>query len=284
MSEGDLARALLRALVYVGSIAGAGGVLFAASFPRAAVGARRALNWQIALGCGLLLFIEPLRYAAFQLAAAQGDWTLAFGPDLRWMAFETPMGRSAGARWIAALVLLTLGMRSTSIGRVAAVAMIGSFALEGHSASADAWTALGTAALLVHVATVHWWLGSLYPLLQLIRHGERATVVWAVESFSRRALSIVAGLVLAGGFLLVVLTGWTFRLESAYQQRFLFKLGLVAFLLAIAASNKLRLTPLLTRNYEAGSAKLATSIRTEMVVGLAILAATAWAITVSPED
>jgi putative copper export protein len=284
VSEGELARFLLRVLVYVASIAAAGGVLFRASFPRASADIRPALDRQIIVGCCLLLLVEPLRYAAFQVAAAQGDWGAAFGPDLRWMAFQTPMGQAAGTRWIAALALLALGLRWTPFALAVAVIMIGSFALEGHSASAETRTVLGTAGLLIHVAAVHWWLGALYPLLRLTRHGEPSAVVATVDRFSRRAVWIVGGLVVAGALLLAVLTGWTLRIESAYQQRFLFKLGLVAFLLSLAAWNKQRLTPLLAREYEVGSAKLANSIRIEIVVGFAILAATAWAISVSPED
>lgn len=284
MIERDLLQALLRALVYGGSIGVAGGVLFRLSFPRAAGHIRGALNWQIVIGCCLLLLVEPMRYAAFQIAASQGDWPLAFGPDLRGMAFETPMGQAAGTRWFAALLLITLGLRSAAIGVVAAVAMIGSFALEGHGASADARTILGTVALLVHLAAVHWWLGSLYLLLALARRADPAAFAPTIELFGRRAVWTVAGLVAAGALLLAILTGWTLRVESAYQQRFLFKIGLVSVLLAIAAWNKLRFTPLLRQDHEAGAAKLRASIRVEIVAGLLILAATAWAISVSPDE
>jgi len=284
VSGQDLLVAVLRAAVTVASIAAAGGVFFKASFPRAAIETRGAVAAQVLLGCCLLLFLEPIRYGVFQLAAAQGDWRLAFDPSLRWMAFQTPMGQAAGTRWVAALVLLTLGRKSIRLALAASVALVLSYALEGHTASEEAFTVFGTAAVLLHVAAVHWWLGALHPLLVLTRAGDPQTTVAVIEAFSRRAVWIVAGLVAAGGLLLAMLTHWTLKLESAYQQRFLFKLALVALLLSLAAWNKMRLTPLLARNYEAGSATLAASIKMEMIAGLAILAATAWAIGVSPDD
>ena len=280
----DSALILLRILVYVGSIAAAGGILFALSFPRAANEIRDIIERQIDFGCGLLLLTEPVRYVTFQLAVSGGDWSLAFGPDLRWMGMQTPMGQAAGARLIAALSLLTLGLRSAALNLSAALVMIGSFLLEGHTASSEARSALSTTALLVHLAGVHWWLGALYPLLALTRRSDQATLVSAVETFSRRAVWIVAGLMAAGALVLGLLTGWSLRIESAYQQRFLLKLGLVALLLAIAAWNKLRLTPLLRREEEAGAAKLTVSIRVEIVTGLLILAATTWAISTAPDE
>jgi len=280
----DSALILLRILVYVGSIAAAGGILFALSFPRAANEIRDIIERQIDFGCGLLLLTEPVRYVTFQLAVSGGDWSLAFGPDLRWMGMQTPMGQAAGARLIAALSLLTLGLRSAALNLSAALVMIGSFLLEGHTASSEARSALSTTALLVHLAAVHWWLGALYPLLALTRRSDQATLVSAVETFSRRAVWIVAGLMAAGALVLGLLTGWSLRIESAYQQRFLLKLGLVALLLAIAAWNKLRLTPLLRREEEAGAAKLTVSIRVEIVTGLLILAATTWAISTAPDE
>ena len=84
----------LRILVYAGSIAAAGGVLFALSFPGAADQVRSDIGRQIRFGCLLLLAVEPLRYFAFQLAVAQGDWSQAFAPDMRWMAFANAFDNS----------------------------------------------------------------------------------------------------------------------------------------------------------------------------------------------
>ncbi len=175
---------------------------------------------------------------------------------VRWLGLQTPVGQAAAIRFIAALTLQTLGSKSVAVRVTAAVTMIGSFLLEGHTASAEWRSALSTTALLLHLAAIHWWLGSLYPLLAMTRRGDPRTLVSAVEAFSSRAVWIVATLVAAGAVLLGHLTGWTLRIDSAYQLRFLFKLGLVILLLSIASWNKFRLTPLLRRDPAAGAAAL----------------------------
>jgi hypothetical protein len=72
MIEHDLLPILLRVLVYVASIAVAGGVLFAFSFPRAASEVQPALRRQLVIGFCLLLLVEPVRYVVFQLAISGG--------------------------------------------------------------------------------------------------------------------------------------------------------------------------------------------------------------------
>jgi len=283
MIELDALRIVLRALTYVGSIAAAGGVVFALSFPRAADTIRSDIERQIIVGCCLLLLVEPVRYIAFQLAISSGDWSRAFAADLRWMGMQTPMGQAAAIRWIAAAAILTFGLRQTAATTIAAVVLIGSFALEGHTASSEARTALGTSALFIHITAVHWWLGALYPLLVLTRAAKPTTLSNIVETFGRRAIWVVAALLAGGVVVLALLTGARLDLASAYQRRFLLKISLVAMLLSIAARNKLRLTPLLSGDPEAGRAKLRASIKAEILVGLSIVVTTAWALDSSPE-
>jgi putative copper resistance protein D len=271
----------LRALVHAGSIAAAGSVLFASSFPRAAAAIPSNIQRQMAFGCCLLLLVEPLRYATFQLAIAQHNWSLAFGPDLRWMAFQTPMGRALAVRLIAAAILLFA--RAPSIRLGAALLMLGSFLIEGHTASSDDASILTTVLLFLHLAAVHWWLGALYPLATLIRQASAAAFLPAVEGFGAWAVPIVVGLLAAGTVLLGVLTSWQLNLDSAYQQRFLVKIGLVSAMLAIAAYNKLRLTPRLARDPVSGATQLLRSIRMESLIALSILAATAWALSATPD-
>ena len=122
---------ILRALVYVGSIAGAGGVIFALSFPDAALAIERPLKRQILIGCWLILLVEPLRYVTFQLAATEGDWSAAFAPDVRWMAFATGFGKAAAVRMIAAAALLAANLLRRGVALAAAVTLIASFALRG---------------------------------------------------------------------------------------------------------------------------------------------------------
>ena len=272
---------ILRALVYVGSIAGAGGVIFALSFPDAALAIERQLKRQILIGCWLILMVEPLRYVTFQLAATEGDLSAAFAPDVRWMAFATGFGKAAAVRMIAAAALLAANLLRRGVALAAAATLIASFALEGHTLNAANEPVL-VALLIVHLAAICWWIGALYPLLVVLGRAPPELAAATIAAFARRAAWIVLALVVAGALLLLALTGAEFDPASDYQQRFGCKLLLVAVLLALAAWNKLRLTPLHETNYAVGSRKLRQSIKGEMTAALLILGATAWIITASP--
>lgn len=273
----------LRALVYAGSIGVAGGALFSLSFPKAGAAVAPTLRRQIAFAFVLLLLVEPLRYAAFQLAIADGDPNLAFGPDLRAMGLETPIGQAALVRLAAAGVVLTaVLLRARLVAGVAAVAVIGSFLLEGHTAASDE-RALLAPLLALHLVGVHWWLGALVPLIAVTRLADPSEAAAAIEAFGRQAIWIVAVLVAAGAALALFLVGGVIDLDIAYQQRLLIKLALVAMLIAIAGVNKLRLTPLLRTDYAEGAHKLRASIRIEITVAAAILIATAWLTATAPD-
>ena len=283
MIDSDVITATLRGLVYVGSIGVAGSMLFALSYPQAMSACRAALRGQAIAGFCLLLVVEPLRYVAFQLAIAGGDWGLAFGPDLIGMGFETPIGQAAATRLLAAAAILFVGFRIPAIGLAAAFAMIGSFLLEGHTAAGEMPIILA-ALLFVHLTSVHWWLGALCPLLALLRNAQPATAIATIETFSTRAVLVVPALLTAGALLAVLLAGDYIRLDSAYLQRLAIKLVLVAGLLAIAAFNKLRLTPLLGRDFQLGAARLRSSICVEISIALTVLAATAWLVGAAPDS
>jgi putative copper export protein len=279
--EPDSLAVILRALVYAGAIGAAGGVLFSLSFAAAGRHVEGALNRQIFTACWLLVLVEPMRYVAFQLAIAEGDASVAFAPAMRWMALQTPIGQASAARLIGAIVLLATRRRWPGVSLAAAAVMIASFGLEGHTVS-NGNRLLLAPLLLIHFAAISWWVGALYPLLALIRQAPPPVVVQTVRTFGRRAVGVVAALLAAGVVLLIVLCGGELRPDSAYQQRFVVKLTLVAALFSLAAWNKLRLTPLLDASYALGAAKLRRSIHCEIAVALVILAATAWIIGTSP--
>ncbi|MBN1238215.1 MAG: CopD family protein [Gammaproteobacteria bacterium] len=282
MIDVELLSAGSRTLTYVGSVAVAGAMLFAASFPRAADAIAPELRRQAVAGFALLLVAEPLRYLGFQLAVAEGDWALAFGPDMRWLGLQTPMGNAAGVRLIAAAVIVFVGLRVHALGLAAALIMIGSFLLQGHTVSGEPRLAVA-ALLLVHLAAVHWWLGALLPLSFLTRRADPRLAAATVAAFSARAVWVVVALLAAGIALALTLTGAELRPASPYQQRLLVKLVLVAAVLGIAARNKMRLVPLLKCDYALGAAKLRASIRCEIAAALAVLTASAWLVGVPPD-
>lgn len=281
MSAAEIASVVLRTLGYAGAIGVAGGALFRLGFPAAANGVAPVVRRQILGGFLLLLAVEPLRYAAFQLAIADGDWALAFGPDLRWMGLETPIGQAALVRLAAAAVVVIAGLRVRLLALAGALTVIGSFLIEGHTA-ASATRPIAAPLLFVHLAAVSWWIGALPPLLALTRTTQPGIVGATMRVFGRRAAWIVGALLIAGAGLAVLLTGGVLQPDGAYQQRLLIKLALVAALLSFAAWNKLRLTPLLATDYAAAVSRLRVSIRWEIAIALVILTVSAWLVTTAP--
>lgn len=279
----DLVSVALRTFSYVGSIAVAGAVLYALSFPSAGEIVKPAIRRQIIVGFCVLLIIELARYIVFQLSIAMGDLSMAFGPDLRWMGLQTPIGQASVLRIVAALVVVAAGSRHWLFSLPAALALIASFLMEGHTASSAERLVLAVL-LFFHLAAVHWWLGALYPLINLTREAEPQTLVNVVESFGVRAVWIVFVLVAAGVSLLLLMTGGHFDVDNPYQQRVMVKLILVAMLLSIAAWNKLRLTPLLSQDHVTGARRLRASIRIEIAAAFLVLAATAWLVSTSPQS
>ena len=280
-AEADWLAVLLRALVYAGTVLAAGAVLFRLSFP-ALPSATPALRRQLWLGAALLILCEPLRYLLFLQQIAGGDLALALSPSMRWIGMQTPLGQAAVVRLAAVAVLLVAGLRWPALGLAAAGAMIGAYLIEGHTASSDA-RALLAPLLFLHLLAVHWWIGGLPGLFAATRAAPAHELARAVRRFGSLAAWAVAMLVIAGGVLLGVLTGWRLDLASGYQQAVLLKLGAVAVILAIAAVNKWRLTPALARDADSARAALRTSLIVETGVALLILLATALAISFPPE-
>lgn len=277
--ELDWVSVLLRMLVYVATIAVAGGV-----FVRATLGMQQVagtINRQIFFGAILLLVCEPLRYLTFQLSIAQGDWEMAFDPAMRWMGVETPLGQAAGVRFLGTLVVVT-GIIWRPLAVVGALVVVGAYLIEGHTLSDDSRVPLA-ALLFVHLVVVHWWIGALLPLRSALAVMDTQTAASTVERFGRIAVVGVGVLFVAGAILLATLTGWQLVPTQAYQQGFALKLLAFIAILLVAAVNKLRWTPKLATNPDYGRSGLRTWLTIETIIAATVLAATAAAISFPPK-
>jgi putative copper export protein len=282
-AELDGATILLRAMTYAGTIAVAGSTLFAMTMGWTAQ--RQFIRSQVLAGAFVLLICEPIRYGLFQLSIAQGDVALAFDPSMRWIGMETPIGQASLTR-LAGLCIALVGLLSSSLLAAAgALIMIGSFLIEGHTASSDLRYLL-MPLLFLHLLVAHWWFGALLPLR--IALGTRviadSQLSGDIHLFGQQAIVAVAILFGAGALLLSILIDWQPDLTKAYQQGFLLKIGAFFIIMLIAAINKLRLTPLLRANPIAGRLALRRSISIEISVAAAILIATATATSFPPVD
>lgn len=278
----------LRTLIYAGTILAAGACLFAATFPQQAEAIRPALQRQILLGALLIAVVEPLRYAMFQLSIAGGDAGLAFSPDMVWMGLELPGGQAALMRIASIGLILVSGMWAVGRGSLSWVLglggsalAIGSYALEGHTAgSAQPWWM--SLLLVIHVFAVHWWIGGLWPLASAARVLPGAELAAAVERFGRVAVALVAMLLVAGAIKLIWIVGWPLDPMNGYQQLFAAKILGVVAILALAARNKFRITPLLRIDAEAGADRLRSSIGLELAVALMLLVLTGLITSTAP--
>ena len=203
--------------------------------------------WQVALGAPVALTVA-LALAAAILSA------LAIGTS------QAPLR--------IALALAAWGLGSAS------------FAASGHAATAPP-RSIALAAVTVHALALIFWMGALLPLALALR---TEAAEGLLRRFSALAVPLVALLVLSGGVLTWLQSGSLIALAgSTYGAVLGAKLVLVAGLLALAARNRLVLTPALGAGDPAAAPRLTRAIRAEIMLGLAVLAlASAFRLTPPP--
>jgi copper transport protein len=131
--------------------------------------------------------------------------------------------------------------------------------------------------MAAHGVVIAFWVGSLWPLLRLLRTQDTGAAATIVMRFSRLAVIAVAVLVATGLILATLQLGGdvTALVATPYGQLLLIKLGVVALLLLLAIYNKFRLTPALTDGAPDAVGRLSRAIRLEIAAVGLILAVTA---------
>ena len=233
---------LARIGVYLGLFVGVGGVFFAAWIGCGPYGEKTILgSLKIGLVCavfslalqGLDLLNLPLG-AMLTLAPWKGALGTSFGPSMLIAIAAMIIARIAWQR-----ASMTIAWVLTSI------AMIGvgfSLATSGHAATAPPqW--LTPTLVFVHGIAVAYWVGALAPLAIMARrrHNDLPRVI---RQFSNVAVPLVGLLVLTGIVLAIIqLASFRALIDTWYGIILLIKLVLVTLLLALAALNRLYLTP-----------------------------------------
>jgi copper transport protein len=268
----ELLTAIIKALTYLAAFGGAGAVLAHASLHRGQVMAGSLARYVQVSGVILALAASG---AAFVYMGRLGD-------SIDYATFETvlwsPLGAGlalqvAGGLWLA----IFTRMRWALIGAVLALL---SFAVVGHSATFGISAA---ATVLVHVSATSWWLGGL-ALLLASRTQAIEAYARIVSRFSRIGLWIVAVLVASAILTAAQLLRLRIDTANAYDLGLIAKAGLTLGLLALAATNRLFLSPRLKSSPSARKS-LHRSIIAEIGLFLAIFATTAWLTTWhSPHD
>ena len=266
-----------RSLLYAGILASAGGVLFLLLVTPA--GAARRSGARMVQGFAAVSAFVAVLAIGIHGASLAGGPPAILASAVPWRLSLSSSFGQAVAMAAAALALIACGLwlqRSVGflLAGIGAVAALFSFTMSGHVISAEPrWQSVG--ALLVHVTAAAFWTGALVPLYRSIGllKGDAARIV---QRFSHIALAMVPVLIAAGvAIAWLQVTSLNALFETTYGQFLLLKVALVAVLIAVAAYNKLRLTPALARGEGFAAAALRRAICVELALVGAILLATA---------
>ncbi len=278
------ASVIIKIAVYAGAFVAAGTGLFRAVFAAQAVplGQLVSRTLVIAAVCGSIATLVQMGTQAGMLAG--GGLSGMIDGEMLDLIRQTPAGDAYFAR-LAGLGLLVLsaaltGHFATAASGFGALAVCASFCLSGHTSEGSPYPL--QALLTVHLLGISYWVGALMPLRAAAAGGlPLAETAELAERFGRLAAWIVGALVVAGVLVAWALLGTPLALvTSAYGRLLGLKLLVVGALLALAAGNKLRLTPAMRRGDVAAGKKLVRSINFEMALVLVILGATAALTTV----
>jgi len=244
-----------------------------------------------------LVFAVPLGFF-MQTALLAGSFKAALDPAaLHAALLEMNFGKSSLARFVMALAgCLVLRLLPFSRGAWWICAALGagvaaSFAWMGHGAATEG--ALGWVHLagdIVHSLAAAGWIGALavlYLALYPPRPVDARRLHTALCAFSGTGTLLVGAIILTGLINNSFLVGWNFRkvAMATYGWVLATKLALFLLMLALAAMNRYRHTPALSRSFIQGSSEAAAlrrSIALETMAGFAVLAAVSLLGTLPP--
>jgi copper resistance protein D len=280
----DIAAAFAKAVAYAATLGASGAIFFTLycgdllrDNQRAVI--RRLIGILALLGA----VISGLRILLLS-GSMGGSLGSLFDGSLLSMILGGGEGRATGLR-IAGLLFASLAVWKNPIFRAPAVvgATIAatSFAWIGHTHAMTPSTAPALI-LCLHLLCAAFWLGALAPLWIIAAGRDEPQIAAAAERFGKIALRVVALLLAAGASLLWMLINSAGQFWSSdYGTMMIVKLLAVALILALAAWNKLSLTPKLLKRQPGAVTSFRRSVSGEMFFGALILTITAALTTLS---
>jgi putative copper export protein len=270
---------LLRALSFIAMFQAGGAAVFLTLFgsrlPVAAAPIARQARIATMLAAALVL-----GHYSLEAARLAGDLSGLLDSRLQQLAWRTAPGTAVCLR-LSGLLLVMIGLRGTSrrfgfriLSIAGALVLVAAFTSLGHTVDHPQRPALA-ALLAAHLACVTFWFGALSPLRQAVTLEAPATAAAVLEQFSRIAIWIVPGLLLAGGTLVLLLVPGFSVFAQTYGQLLLAKIVGFSVLLGFGALNKLRLTPALRQNVVSAVPRLRRSLMFEYLIICGVLAVTA---------
>jgi copper resistance protein D len=282
----DSVAVLVRGLSFIALFQAMGGAvfvtLFGSSLPLSGPRIHRLLRLVTVIAIALVL----LQFS-FEAARLAGEFSGLWDEQMQKLAWHSPAGSAMRLRLIG-LLLVLVGLQGTPPAagararRLIAGVLCGvgtllvavAFTVIGHTVDHPHRTGLALL-LLVHLLSIAFWFGALWPLRQAVIHEAPAAAAALLERFSRLAVWIVPGVLAAGGTLVLLLVPGLFVFGQPYGQLLLAKITGFGALMAFAALNKLRLTPALWQNHPAAVPRLRRSLLSEYLIIAAVLGITA---------
>jgi putative copper resistance protein D len=272
-------------LIYIGIVAAIGGP-FIAALINSSVNKKLIINYIVissVLGFAAVIINFFIQVGSFSDTGLSG----VFDTGLISFLWQSTVGDSVLWRLLAftvlgfALLLSDFNVKygtfsfrhatSTFLYMMAIFSFAYSFTFIGHSAvtgSAAKWF------LAVHIITVSWWIGALYPLWLSCNLLQPPALYKLMCLFGQIAVFMVGILIACGiGLLYLFLENPLALLTTTYGLAMLLKLIFIVSLLSIAAYHKFSLVQEIQQ--PTGIKKLQKSINNEMLIAAMILAVTA---------
>jgi copper transport protein len=261
-----------RGMLTLSLVLGVGGAVFLRVIHRGPAPPRRARRLALWSACaGVPAAVAATGLHGLDLLGAPAGALLGRSPWAAAVAspFAATAAVGALAAIAAAVALRREGPTGAPLACLAWGLAAGSFALFGHAATAPPRWLTGPA-VAVHAAAFIYWLGALPGLAECAARHDLAP---SLRRFSALALPLVGLLVLSGAILTVVQVPRAAALiETPYGRLLTAKLAAVGLLLALAALNRLSLTPAIERGSRRATTRFRGSVRAEILLGLVILA------------
>ncbi len=202
-----------------------------------------------------------------------------FNPEMLALLWSTPVGTTFLYR-IVGLSILSFSLFMSRVwlwlSGLGGIIALWSFVYSGHISSQD--QSFLDIALILHLVFIAIWIGILTPLKQFaIKQETWPKAVSLGHRFGFLATITVPSLIVLGIYMGYKLVGsLNLLFNSSYGQVLILKVIIVAFVLLLAAINKLRLIPQLQANKPNAAQKLVKLISLEWLIILVILATTAF--------
>lgn len=273
----------VKTLAYAATLSAIGSVLVLVALRELSEHGRAALRLTAVASVLAAALFSALRLPVRASFLMGGSWDGATDPMILGMVADSPLGTSVALRLVGLALMLAVFWRARAglvLAVMGACIASASFALRGH-ALGEPQIILGPL-ITLHILCLAFWVGGFAPLARAARLDPPERAGALAHEFGRHALWAVGLVVLAGGITLALLGAATpSALSSPYGQMFAVKLVLFAGVLALAAVNKLTLTPALLAGTPGAGARLRRSIGVEAALVAGILVTTAALTTLS---